>query len=185
MEHYFEDESFGPKDTLELPAEYENCTFENISFESLNACVLVDCTFINCDLSNTPVIDTTFNGVDFVQCKMIGLRFDSSNAMLFTVSFSACNLNLASFYQRNIQGTRFQSCNLTETEFIEADCTNVVFDFCNLQGAKFEQSTLIKTNFYSSEGLSIDPEINRFSKCIFSTQNALGLLSKYDIELKP
>ncbi len=185
MEHYFEGESFRPNDTLLLPAEYENCSFENIRFESLNSCVLVDCVFNNCDLSNASVIDATFNGVDFRHCKMIGLRFDTSSAMLFTVSFSACNLNLASFYERNIQGTRFESCDLSETDFAEADCTNAVFDYCNLREAKFEHSILVKTNFYSSEGISFDPEINRFSKCIFSAQNALGLLSKYDIDIRP
>jgi len=62
--------------------------------------------------------------------------------------------------------------------------TNAVFDNCNLSQAIFENTILEKTDFRTSYNYSIDPEINRIKKAMFSIAGLSGLLNKYDIDIE-
>ena len=84
----------------------------------------------------------------------------------------------------NLKGISFVRCNLEEVDFYEANLSQVIFDECNLNRAIFENTNLTKADFYSSFDYSLDPETNRLKKAIFSRQNVLGLLQKYEIIIK-
>jgi uncharacterized protein YjbI with pentapeptide repeats len=184
MEAYHEGETFTGLDSPLPPGEYEDCTFENCVFENLSSHTFIDCAFNQCNLSNVNIQGTTLNNVHFHKCKVVGVRFDTCNEFIFSVSFSDSNLHLCSFYGRNIQSTQFNSCDLSEADFATSDCSSVNFEDCNLQNAIFENTKLVKTNFHTAENLRLDPDNNFLQKCIFSPQSALGLLYKYDILIK-
>ncbi len=184
MESYVEGEEFIAIHDPLPPGEYENCTFKDCEFTNLSSHAFIDCSFSQCNLTNANVTGTTFNEVQFTNCKIIGVRFDVANEFIFSVQFESCNLHLCSFYKRNLQGSKFNSCDLTEADFAESDCTSTVFNQSDLRHAIFEGSTLVKTDFSTVENLSLDPEKNFFQKCIFSPQSALGLLHKYDLEIR-
>ena len=115
---------------------------------------------------------------------MLGLRFDTCNEFGLSFSFDNCQLNHSTFYKTKIKKTVFKNSQLQETDFGETDLTNAVFDNCNLSQAIFENTILEKTDFRTSYNYSIDPEINRIKKAMFSIAGLSGLLNKYDIDIE-
>ena len=81
--------------------EYDQCTFINCNFENsdISNCVFIDCDFEGCNLSNTLTKHTSFQEVRFVECKMIGVKFNECNDFLIALNFKSCQLNLSSFYR--------------------------------------------------------------------------------------
>ena len=185
-ELYFTDKTFDRNDSLAL-GEYENCTFNNGNFSDsdFSNYKFSDCTFTNCNLSLTKLDKTAFRGVKFIDCKMLGLRFDTCHDFGLSVSFDGCQLNHSSFYKKKIKKTVFKNSQLQEIDFVEADLTSAIFDNCNLERATFDQTILENADFRTSHNYSIDPEINRIKKAKFSIMGVAGLLEKYDIDIDP
>ena len=166
--------------------EYDNCSFNNCVFtdSDLSNINFTECEFQDCDLSNVNIKHTVFNDVDFSNCKLLGLQFNHCSDFLFSVTFKTCNLTLASFYQVKSKGTKFYECLLQQVDFTRAELTSSVFDNCDFKGATFEETQLEKVDFSSSYNYVIDPEINKIKKAKFSIPEVLGLLRKYNIEVK-
>ena len=82
------------------------------SHVSLAELVFIDCTFHNCDLSNVNLNNTAFQEVYFVNCKLLGLRFDTCKLFLLEFNFNSCTLNYASFFGLKIPETKFHNSSL-------------------------------------------------------------------------
>lgn len=165
---------------------YENCRFKNceLSEVSLAEYQFIDCQFDSCNLSLVDLSMTTLNNISFKISKMIGLRFDTCNQFALSFSFDHCSLNNSSFYKTKIRKTVFTECNLSDTDFTECDLSEAVFNNCDFKGALFERTIVEKADLSTSFNFTIDPENNRIKKAIFSPGNIIGLLSRYDINLK-
>jgi fluoroquinolone resistance protein len=163
--------------------DYESCRFENCNFSSVNLSEIrfYDCIFKSCDLSLVKLTQTAFRDAKFIDCKLLGMRFEHCNDFLFAVDFENCNLNLSSFYKKNLKKVRVKNCTLVEADFTESDLMASVFDNCDLSRATFDHSNLEKADFRTSFNYSIDPEVNRIKKAKFSLAGIAGLLDKYDI----
>jgi uncharacterized protein YjbI with pentapeptide repeats len=122
--------------------------------------------------------------IAFKECKLLGLHFEHCNGFLFSADFEDCTLHLSSFYKLSLKKTRFKNCNLQEVDFAECDLSSSIFDNCDLARAKFERTILKKADFRTSYNYSIDPEKNRIAKAKFSITGIVGLLDKYDIEVR-
>ncbi len=166
--------------------EYENCVFEGCDFSNgyLDNQNFLECEFIDCNLSNANITHTTLNEIHFSHCKMMGLKFESLNDFILSLTFDHCILNMSSFYQMQLKNQLFVHCKLIETDFTEADMTNTIFDHCDLQHALFENSVLEKVDFRTASNLSFNPEKNKIKKAKFSKESALGLLGQYDIVIE-
>ena len=185
-EVYKEGKEFFNEDFSEHPLEkgdYEDCIFKNCSLAGtdLSDIVFIECTFEQCDLSNVDLKGTAFRDITFASCKMLGLHFEVCNEFLFEVKFRQCQLNMSSFYERNLQGCSFDSCSLVEVDFGEADLTKASFKNCDLSGASFEYTKLEQADFRTANNYVINPEINQIKKARFSSQGLAGLLTNYDI----
>lgn len=169
----------------ELAKEYEECAFEqcDLSNADLTDIAFIECTFKDCDLSNSKLGNTSFKDVSFQHCKMLGLHFDDCNKFLLEMTFESCVLNYASFYQLKLKSIRFNECQLQEVDFSSADLSNAVFKNCNLLDAVFDNTILEKTDFRSATNYSFDPELNYVNKALFSKEEVIGLLAKYDIDI--
>lgn len=165
---------------------YEQCQFINCNLSNANLSDFhfVECTFEQCDLSLANLTNTALRDVVFKNSKMLGLRFEAINAMLFAVEFEACQLHLASFYQRSLKNTVFQTCNLREVDFTEADLSNARLENCDLTGAIFDQTNLEKADLRTAHHYVIDPQQNRIKQAKFSIPDVLGLLQAFDIEIE-
>jgi len=166
--------------------DYEGCAFNNCNFASvdLSGLAFSECTFKGCDLSLAKMNKTALRDARFKDSKLLGLRFENCADFLFSVAFNGCNLNLSTFFKKNLKKTRFINCSLKETDFTESDLGGAVFDNCDLARAIFTHANLERADFRSSFNYSIDPEMNRMKKAKFSSAGVVGLLDKYDIEVE-
>lgn len=168
-----------------LPAkgDYEQCVFKGIdcSGATLSDYKFIDCSFQDCNLSMANISRAAIREVKFIDCKLLGLRFDTCNQFGLAFSFEGCQLNHASFFKTKIKKTIFRNTQLQETDFTEADLSGALFDNCNLLQAAFENTMLEKADMRTSFDYSINPETNRIKGARFNVHGIAGLLDKYGI----
>lgn len=186
LDNYFDSETFSKIDFTKIKitkGEYSNCTFTNCNFEGIHASNIqfVECEFIDCNFSNTIVTNTAFKDVNFIKCKMIGVKFNECDSFLLQFSFTECQLNYSSFYQLKTPKTRFKKCNLQEADFTESIFTESIFDNCDLKLAIFDRTNIEKSDFSTAFNFNINPEENSLKGAKFSKDNVVGLLSVYKV----
>lgn len=190
MDDVFEEEkTFDTIDfTLQpLPkGEYENCTFLNCNFSNtdISGTKFTGCQFNGCNLSTVNLHKTALRDIAFKDCKLLGLRFETCNEMLFQVSFDHCIVDYSSFYKRKLKSAAFKNTSFHEVDFSDADLSGASFDNSDLLGAVFENSILEKTDFRTAYNYSIDLEKNSIKKALFALSGISGLLNKYDIVIE-
>jgi len=165
--------------------DYEDCVFSGCTFTNcyLNGSNFGDCEFVDCDLSMVNLTGVTLRGIRFTRCKMLGVKFESCNGLLFSVRFEQCQLDFSTFHMLPLANTGFIECRLLEVDFTEADLKGAMFHQSDLSGAVFLHSNLEKSDFRTAVHYAIDPELNRMKKARFSQEGVGGLLGKYDLEL--
>ncbi len=94
--------------------EYEKCAFMNCNFNNtdLSSVIFRDCEFDNCDFSLAKMKSTELNNIKFSNCKLLGVHFDDCNDFLLSFSFKPCLLKPSTFYNLNLNLTKFDNCNL-------------------------------------------------------------------------
>ncbi|GAB2543841.1 pentapeptide repeat-containing protein [Spirosoma aerophilum] len=162
---------------------FEQCTFKNLDlskvvFTNTN---FINCRFDQCNLSMAVTEGTRFDDVVFVDCKLNSVNFGHCSGFGFHVDFQTCQLDYASFFNRNLKKTRFVDCSLLEARFLNCDLSGALFRNCNLELTVFATNVLTQTDFSSSYNLSLDPDGNKLKKTKFSLHSLPGLLTKYDI----
>lgn len=182
----FEDIIFENKNsTIELfqKGEYENCTFKKCNFSEcdLNAFKFIGCIFENCDLSLANIHKVVFRDVKFKDCKMVGLKFDTTDSFSISISIDNCILTYASFYKLKLKNMVFLNSKLNEVDFTEADLTSSVFDNCDLTNAIFSTTNLEKADFTTSFNYSIDIDSNKIKKSKHAKNQLGSLLEKYHL----
>ncbi|MBC3785074.1 pentapeptide repeat-containing protein [Spirosoma utsteinense] len=172
----------------DLPAQWARQDFEQCTFKYLDLSKVIfantnftNCRFEDCNLGLALLEGTKLDDVVFVASKLNSVNFGQCSAFGFHVDFQGCQLDYASFSNRNLKKTRFVDCTLLEARFINCDLSSAVFKTCNLELAQFASNTLIQTDFSSSYNVSLDPDNNKLKKTKFSLHSLPGLLTKYDI----
>ena len=163
--------------------EYENCTFKKciLSDCDLNTFKFIGCVFENCDLSLASIHKVVLREVQFKECKMVGLKFDTTDSFSISIAIDHCILTYASFYKLKLKNTIFLHSKLNEVDFTEADLTNAVFDQCDLTNAIFSATNLEKADFTTAFNYSIDMDANKIKKSKHSKGQLGGLLEKYNL----
>jgi len=116
---YFDDLTYEKLDYSANPPEkgnYESCLFRNCNFTNSNLSDInvTDCRFEDCNLSLAKINNTQMNGITFVNCKMLGLKFEHCNPFLFKVDFESCQLNLSSFYKLKLKKQCSETAHCTK-----------------------------------------------------------------------
>jgi fluoroquinolone resistance protein len=166
--------------------EFENCEFNECDFSGSDFTDVKfwGCCFLGCNLSLVLLNKTSLRDVKFINCKMLGLQFDTCNEFGLSFGFENCILDHSSFYKRKIKKTIFKDSRLHEVDFTECDISGSVFSQCDLLQTTFFNTILEKADLRSSYNYSIDPDQNRIKKAKFSFPGAAGLLDKFDIEIE-
>ena len=166
--------------------EVKECIFRKCNFSKadLSHSNFVECRFEDCDLSMATMANTALKDVEFVECKMVGIRFELCNPFLLQVGFSNCQMTLCSFYELPLGGTLFKDCQLHEAEFTSTVLSKAIFDDCDLTKAVFEDTNMEKADLRSASNFSIDAERNRLKGARFSLDGLPGLLSKHQIKVE-
>lgn len=186
MSTYFLENEFSNEKNLAI-GEYEKCQFKNCDFSerSLSQFRFIDCEFDNCNLSMCALSGTLLQKVNFIDCKLLGLRFDSCNEFSLSLSFEKCVLNHSSFYQLKLRDTKFSQCQLVECDFAETDLNGSIFTNSNLKGAIFDRTNLEKSDLSTAFNFIINPENNHIKSAKFSIAGLAGLLSNHQIIIVP
>lgn len=158
--------------------EYTRCIFDGCDLNSVDikGKVFVECTFRSCDLSLANTARTSWRGVRFEHCKLLGMRFDQCHTFLLELAFESCILDLASFHGLRMKNTVFSNCRLRETDLSGADLSGASFTGCDLGGAVFDRTVLEGADLRTAQHYSIDPANNRIRKARFSRDGLEGLL---------
>ena len=163
--------------------EYEHCVFKSCDFTQATflSNSFIDCEFYDSNLALTNLTRSILNGVKFVNCKILGVKFDLCNDFIFDVSFEDCILDYSSFVRRKMPNTKFKNCSLKGVSFIETNLKQSFFDNCNLDEAIFLGANLQEVNFTSSYNYTINLQENFIRKTRFSKDGLDGLLRNFDL----
>ena len=166
--------------------EYENCTFKKCIFSGcdLNAFKFIACIFEHCDLSLANINKLVLRDVQFKDCKMVGLKFDTTDSFSISIAIDHCILTYASFYKLKLKNMIFLNSKLDEVDFTEADLTSSVFNHCDLTNAIFSATNLEKVDFTTAFNYSIDMDANKIKKSKHSKAQLGGLLEKYHLTIE-
>jgi fluoroquinolone resistance protein len=164
-------------------SDFENTQFTSCQFQDLAHIRFTDSIFDSCDLSNCHINDSAFQNVKFINCKLLGLHFESCSPLLFETEFINCALDHSSFFNMKIKNLLFNNCQLIEVDFTGADIPKVIFENCNLLNTKFENSNLSGADLKTAVNFNINPTINKIKKAHFSRNAIEGLLYSFDIHL--
>ncbi|PIB36947.1 hypothetical protein BFP72_16825 [Reichenbachiella sp. 5M10] len=166
--------------------EYVDCTFKNCNLSGLDLSgdSFSNTDFVGCDLSMSKLGHTAFKEVRFKDCKLMGLHFGDCNPFLLDFKFEGCVLDFTSFFRLKIKKTLFQNCKMEKVDFTQTDMTESAFRDCDLNQAVFDRSVLIKCDFRTAYGYTLDPENNSLKGAKFSREGAIGLLSKYKVVIE-
>ncbi|TCN68445.1 pentapeptide repeat-containing protein [Acetobacteroides hydrogenigenes] len=185
----YDDEIFSNVSFAEIGldgVEYDSCRFENCDFSgvSFSGIELIDCHFVNCDFSLVKLDGTGLKNATFTGCKLIGVDFSVASNFLFAVSFADCMLDYSIFLKKNMKGTTFRNSSVKSAMFEECNLSNAILDSCNFANTLFVQNNLQQADFRTSTEYSFDLELNRVKGAKFAYPSALGLFSKYGIEIE-
>ena len=163
--------------------EFSNCVFVDCDFTKTNFSSIdfVDCEFESCNFSLTVLRHSGIKDVHFKDCKIVGVDFSACNEFLFSVRFTDCNLDYATFHSKKMKNTLFTNSVIKEVDFTEADLSQSKFINCDLTRSIFDRTVLDKVDFSTAVNFEINPERNRLKKAVFSLNEVKGLLFKHDI----
>jgi len=185
---FFENKEFNKIDfTIEsnFGKEYYRCKFVNCNLENtdLSGILFEECEFITCNLSGIKVKNTSLRDVLFKDCKILGVDFNTINAITFEIEVENSTLNFSSFYQISLKNIKFINVKLHEVDFTESNLEQSSFENCEFNGSIFENTNLKNADLSSSYGFIIDPEQNNLMNCKISKANLVNLLTKYKLDI--
>lgn len=93
-------------------------------------------------------------------------------------------MNYSNFFGLKLQGMEIINCTAKEVDFTETDLTKANFSGTDLAGSIFENTDLTQADLSEATNYTINANINRLKKTIFSLPEAASLLSSFDIVLK-
>ena len=165
--------------------EFDQCTFTGCDFSGTEFidCIFTQCDFNDCNLAMCSFAGSTLQQLSFTKCKLLGIRFDACNPILFSPKFVQSVLDYSWFTGLKMSNIQFIECALKGVNFSGAEMKNAKFPDSDLEGAIFDQTDLSGADLASAANISLDPERNRLNDAKFSINNIEGLLGRYEIKI--
>ncbi|MEO7422792.1 MAG: pentapeptide repeat-containing protein [Ornithinibacter sp.] len=161
--------------------EFEACRFERAVLEGgvLRDCTFTDCEFTGCNLNRVDLGGSRFSDTTFVDCTALAVTWSRAGSAPLSArpwDFTRCRLDLGSFQEAALAGSRFVDCSLREADFGGADAARVEFAESDLSGAVFVATDLRGASLLGSAGYAFDPSENRVRGLRVDAAAAGGLL---------
>lgn len=174
-------EGLAPGSVLE-GVELEGCRFERAVLEGavLRDCTFTDCTFTGCNLNRVDLSGSRFLDCVFVECTALAVTWARAGEAPLSArpwDFERCRLDLASFQEASVAGSRMVGCSLREADFGGADVQRVDFAGSDLSGAVFVGTDLRGASLVGALGYAFDPSENRVRGLRVEAAGASGLLA--------
>ena len=138
--------------------EFTACRFTRCTFRECDVkrFCFVDCVFDHCDLSNLRFENSTFQRVQFVDCRLTGVEW--IKAALMNGSFKSCSMDYANLADTKLDHVEWSDCRMRESAwnnlrakqtFFQCDLTSAMIRGVSMKGMDMTTCTL--------DGISIDP----------------------------
>ena len=173
-------EGLAPGEVLE-GVELEGCRFDGSVMEgaALRGCTFTDCVFTRCNLSRVDLAGSRLVDCRFLDCKALAVVWTRAAPAALSArpwDFERCRLDLASFQEGELAGSRMVGCSLREADFGRADCRAVDFAASDLAGAVFVDTDLRGASLVGASGYAFDPSRSRVRGLRVDEAGATGLL---------
>lgn len=162
-------------DIDESRVSFDECIFRNVNFNNctLRYIDLLDVIFEKCDLSNIDFSQGSIYRTEFINCKIIGSKFEDANlkdCVLRNVlgdysSFSFSKLNKVSFEGSSFESSvfmevknkymYFDDCDFKKTIFTKTYLEGVDLSNCEIDGIEIGIPELYKAKVNASQGLEL------------------------------
>lgn len=181
-------DGLAPGEVLE-GVEFEACRFERAVLEGavLRDCTFTDCVFTGCNLNRIDVGGSRFSDTTFEGCTALAVAWTRTRAASLSArpwDFARCRLDLGSFQEAPVAGSRFVDCSMRDADFAGADVARVEFTGSDLTGALFVATDLRGADLVNASGYAFDPSENRVRGMRVEAVAAGGLLSAMGIVLE-
>jgi fluoroquinolone resistance protein len=170
--------------------ELEGCRFERSVLEGavLRDCTFTDCEFVGCNLNRVDLSGSRFSDCRFVECTALAVVWTRAGEAALSArpwDLERCRLDLASFQEGAVAGSRMVDCSLREADFGGADAQRVDFGGSDLSGAVFVGTDLREANLVGAVGYAFDPSENRVRGLRVEATGATGLLAAMGLVVEP
>lgn len=162
----------------------ESSVLEGVSLAGNRFASMVwkDVRLVRCDLANLETRYLTLNRVEFVDCRMTGLRAGEANCE--DVLLSAGDQRYCQFRFSRFKSAEFDSCNFAEADFQGTDLSGAIFRKCRLENAEMSKVRLLNADLRGSlvEGLHLNAEDIRGA--VVDASQAMTLASLLGIRIE-
>lgn len=161
-----------------------NSAFDCVSFASsrIGKFRLRDVRLIKCDFSNSILQDFEADRVEFIDCRLIGIR--AAECRWQDVLFENCDLRYAQMNDGQIRRSEFRSCQMGEADLRATDLQGAMFTNVMLNNADLSRAKLRGADLRGAEieGITVRPEDLRGA--VVSVTQAIGLARLLGIDIK-
>ena len=175
-------EGLAPGEVLD-GVELEACRFERSVLEGavLRDCTFTDCVFTGCNLNRVDLDGSRFSDCRFVECTALAVIWTRAAEAALSArpwDLERCRLDLASFQEGAIAGSRLVDCSLREADFGGADAQRVDFGGSRPVAARSSWApTCAGASLLGAIGYAFDPSENRVRGLRVEAAGAAGLLA--------
>jgi fluoroquinolone resistance protein len=162
--------------------ELEACHFEGNVLEGavLRGCTFTDCVFTGCNVNRVDLDGSRFVDCRFLDCTALAVTWTRATPAVLSSrpwDFERCRLDLASFHEGAMAGSRLVDCSLREADFGGADAQRVDFGGSDLGAAVFVGTDLRGASLIGATGYGFDPSQNRVRGLRVDATATTGLLT--------
>ncbi|MGO1460736.1 MAG: pentapeptide repeat-containing protein [Marinobacter sp.] len=169
--------------------EFEECQFLDCDFSGVKFqnCNFVNCEFVRCNLSLVNLFNTRLFGINFRECKLIGIDWTQATWPIYHVDFELrfehCILNDSSFFGLTLNELTLDECKLHDVDFREGNFNKSAMNYSDFTHSVFMRTSLQSVDFCDSTNYAINVLENNVECAKFSRFEALNLLECLGIEL--
>jgi uncharacterized protein YjbI with pentapeptide repeats len=161
-----------------------NSIFDNVSLASskIGKLRLRDVRLVNCDLSNAILHGFDATRIEFINCRMTGMR--AIECHWEDTLVENCDLRYVQLSESHIRSSEFKSCNLSEADLQGVNFEGAIFSNAILRQADLSRAKLqgIDLRGAEIEGFIVRPEDLRGA--IFNVGQAIDLTRLLGIVIK-
>ena len=133
-------------------------------------------------MSNVSFIGSSIHRTQFINCKLIGARFDECNFK--NVLFENVLGKYSNFSFTKINNVNFVECNMTESVLQDVKLEKSVFENCDLTNGFFNKTFLGKIDLTTCDITGIDVDIPNIYGTTVTTMQALDLSRLLGLNIK-
>jgi uncharacterized protein YjbI with pentapeptide repeats len=136
-----------------------NSVFDHVSFANskIDKLRLRDARLVKCDLSNSVLRSFEANSVEFIDCRLLGMR--AVECQWRDVLFENCDIRYAQLNDSQIRRSEFRTCNLTEADLRDSNLEGAIFSRVLLHRADLSRAKLRGADLGGAEieGIILQP----------------------------